>query len=70
MVFSEQAHSSVERAGLLGGVKLRNLQPDSNRRLRGDIVREAIEEDLRNGLIPFYVSFFTSTSYKTKAIAC
>lgn len=52
----EQAHSSVERAGLLGGVKLRSLKTDSKRRMRGDILREAIEEDIGNGLIPFYVS--------------
>lgn len=56
----EQAHSSVERAGLLGGVKLRSLQPDGKRRLRGDTLREAIEEDTRNGLIPFYVRLFTN----------
>lgn len=54
--FAEQAHSSVERAGLLGGVKLRTLKPDNKRRLRGDTLKEAIEEDKRNGLIPFYVS--------------
>ncbi|KAJ8726414.1 hypothetical protein PYW07_001112 [Mythimna separata] len=52
---NKQAHSSVERAGLLGGVKLRALQPDGKRRLRGDTLKDAIEEDVRNGLIPFYV---------------
>lgn len=56
LISLEQAHSSVERAGLLGGVLLRQLVPDSRRRLRGDTLREAIEEDKRNGLIPFYVS--------------
>lgn len=56
-IFTEQAHSSVERAGLLGGVTLRQLKPDNKRRLRGDTLKEAIEEDKRNGLIPFYVSF-------------
>lgn len=55
---SEQAHSSVERAGLLGGVKLRSLKPDDKRRLRGDTLKEAMEEDIKNGLIPFYVSFY------------
>lgn len=55
-LFLEQAHSSVERAGLLGGVKLRSVKTDGKRRLRGDILREVIEEDIRNGLIPFYVS--------------
>lgn len=48
----------MERAGLLGGVKLRALQPDGKRSLRGDTLRDAIDEDVRNGLIPFYVCFF------------
>nr|ASJ26448.1 dopa decarboxylase [Pieris rapae] len=52
---NKQAHSSVERAGLLGGVKLRFLHPDSKRSLRGDTLRDAIKEDIQNGLIPFYV---------------
>ncbi|GBP60907.1 Aromatic-L-amino-acid decarboxylase [Eumeta japonica] len=52
---NKQAHSSVERAGLLGGVRLRQLRPDDRHRLRGDAVRDAIDEDIRNGLIPFYV---------------
>lgn len=52
---SEQAHSSVERAGLLGGVTFRNLPVDSHYRLHGDTVDEAIQKDLKEGLIPFYV---------------
>nr|QEE04289.1 DOPA decarboxylase [Nilaparvata lugens] len=52
---SEQAHSSVERAGLLGGVTFRNLKVDSHYRLHGDTVDEAIKKDLKEGLIPFYV---------------
>lgn len=32
------------------------MKADGKRRLRGDILREVIEEDIRNGLIPFYVS--------------
>jgi glutamate/tyrosine decarboxylase-like PLP-dependent enzyme len=55
-VCADQAHSSVERAGLLGGVKLRLLHADDNLRLRGDKLEHAIQEDRRNGLIPFYVS--------------
>lgn len=51
-----QAHSSVERAGLLGGVKLRSLPTDENQALRGDVVEAAIREDIAAGLIPFYVS--------------
>ncbi|XP_022223172.1 aromatic-L-amino-acid decarboxylase isoform X1 [Drosophila obscura] len=50
---SDQAHSSVERAGLLGGVKLRAVQSEKSR-LRGDALEKAIEQDLEDGLIPFY----------------
>ncbi|KAI4484978.1 hypothetical protein M0802_012897 [Mischocyttarus mexicanus] len=52
---SSQAHSSVERAGLLGGVKFRLLKVDSKNKLRGDTLAEAIREDKDKGLIPFYV---------------
>ncbi|KAG8239890.1 hypothetical protein J437_LFUL019484 [Ladona fulva] len=53
---SEQAHSSVERAGLLGGVKMRLLPADEEYRLRGATLEKAIEDDVAAGLIPFYVS--------------
>lgn len=54
---SAQAHSSVERAGLLGGVQLRLIKADSENRLRGDALEAAIKEDIAAGKIPFYVSF-------------
>lgn len=50
-----QAHSSVERAGLLGGVKFRPVPADENNELRGSILEKYIREDLAKGLIPFYV---------------
>ena len=46
----------MERAGLLGGVKLRSLIPDKDLKLRGETLEQAIKEDLEAGLIPFYVS--------------
>ncbi|XP_043276522.1 aromatic-L-amino-acid decarboxylase [Venturia canescens] len=49
-----QAHSSVERAGLLGGVQFRLLPVDSKNKLRGETLAEAIREDREKGLIPFY----------------
>lgn len=52
---SIQSHSSVERAGLLGGVKIRLLPADENLSLRGDTLESAILEDKRKGLIPFFV---------------
>ena len=50
-----QAHSSVEKAGLIGLVKLRYIESDEKLSLRGDKLREAIRKDRDNGLIPFFV---------------
>jgi len=50
---SRQAHSSAERAGLLGGVKIRLLDTDEDYSLRGDTLKTAIKEDQEKGLIPF-----------------
>ncbi|ELU18925.1 hypothetical protein CAPTEDRAFT_180248 [Capitella teleta] len=52
---SDQAHSSVEKAGLIGLVKLRLLPTDEDLSLRGDTLRNAINEDRENGLVPFYL---------------
>ncbi|CAG5133343.1 unnamed protein product [Candidula unifasciata] len=52
---SDQAHSSVEKAGLIGLVKMRFLHSDDNLSLRGDSLQEAITADRESGLIPFYV---------------
>ena len=51
-----QAHSSVEKAGLIGLVKMRLLPCDDDLSLRGDTLQEAIDRDRKDGLIPFYVS--------------
>ena len=53
---SDQAHSSVEKAGLIGLVKLRYIESDENLSLRGDKLKEAIKKDRENGLVPFFVS--------------
>lgn len=55
---SDQAHSSVEKAALIGLVRMRFIEADENLSLRGMALQEAIEEDLANGLIPFWVSCF------------
>ncbi|CAL8243264.1 unnamed protein product [Lota lota] len=52
---SDQAHSSVEKAGLISLVKIRFLQTDEHFSLRGDTLREAIQEDRKMGLVPFLV---------------
>lgn len=52
---SDQAHSSVEKAALIGLVRMRFIEADENLSLRGMALQEAIEEDIKNGLIPFWV---------------
>ncbi len=55
---SEQSHSSVEKAVILLGLGqkgLRKIECDAQFRMRADRLREAIEEDKRNGFIPFCV---------------
>lgn len=53
---SDQAHSSVEKAGLIGLVRMRYIESDDNLSMRGDKLLEAIKKDRDNGLIPFWVS--------------
>ncbi|CAF0783701.1 unnamed protein product [Adineta ricciae] len=52
---SDQAHSSVEKACLIGLVKLNLVPSDDKLRLRGSALRQAIAKDKENGLIPFYL---------------
>ncbi|GFW69541.1 aromatic-L-amino-acid decarboxylase [Trichonephila clavipes] len=52
---SDQSHSSVERAALLGAVEIRLLPADEQLSLRGDTLEKAIQEDIAKGKIPFIV---------------
>ncbi|XP_021702105.1 histidine decarboxylase isoform X2 [Aedes aegypti] len=52
---SDQAHSSVEKAALIGLVRMRFIEADENLSLAGRALEEAIEEDIKQGLIPFWV---------------
>lgn len=52
---SDQCNSSVEKAGLLGSMKMRLLKADADGRLRGETLKNAFEEDRAQGLIPCYV---------------
>ncbi|XP_064409322.1 aromatic-L-amino-acid decarboxylase-like isoform X2 [Latimeria chalumnae] len=51
---SEQAHCSVERASLIGGVKMKMIPSDEKFAARGEALRKAVEDDKAAGLIPFY----------------
>lgn len=52
---SDQAHSSVEKAGLISLVKIKFLPVDDNFSLRGEALQQAIEEDKQQGLVPVFV---------------
>ncbi|XP_063898060.1 histidine decarboxylase isoform X2 [Helicoverpa armigera] len=52
---SDQAHSSVEKAGLIGLVRMRYIESDENQSMRGDQLDKAIASDKEKGLVPFWV---------------
>nr|XP_012234480.1 PREDICTED: histidine decarboxylase [Linepithema humile]XP_012234481.1 PREDICTED: histidine decarboxylase [Linepithema humile] len=52
---SDQAHSSVEKAGLIGLVRMRYIESDSELSMRGDALLEALTRDRAEGLLPFFV---------------
>ncbi|XP_070618876.1 histidine decarboxylase [Erythrolamprus reginae] len=52
---SDQAHSSVEKAGLISLVKVRFLPVDENFSLRGETLIKAMQEDRSRGLVPIFV---------------
>lgn len=59
---SSQCHSSVERAGLIGSMRVRALPADILGNVRARTLRSAIEEDIKNKLVPFlYVAVLGST---------
>lgn len=49
---SDQAHSSVEKAGLISLVKIRFLETDETFALCGETLQRAIDEDRQRGFIP------------------
>ncbi|CAH2238017.1 jg10340 [Pararge aegeria aegeria] len=52
---SDQAHSSVEKAGLIGLVRMRYIESDEHQCMRGVKLEEAILNDKDKGLVPFWV---------------
>ncbi|XP_046992910.1 aromatic-L-amino-acid decarboxylase-like [Schistocerca americana] len=59
---SREAHSCVEKAAMISLVKLRVLEPDENGSLRGETLRKALEEDVADGRVPFFVSTTVGTT--------
>ncbi|XP_017762038.1 PREDICTED: histidine decarboxylase isoform X1 [Eufriesea mexicana] len=52
---SDQAHSSVEKAGLIGLVRMKYIESDDELSMRGETLLEAISHDRAEGLLPFFV---------------
>lgn len=52
---SDQCNSAVEKAGILGSMQMKLLKSDADGRLRGETLKNVIEEDRAQGLIPCYV---------------
>lgn len=57
---SDQAHSSVEKAALIGLVKMRYIPSDKHLSMRGPTLQQAIRKDREKGLIPFWVIIIIS----------
>uniref|UniRef100_A0A674DE40 Aromatic-L-amino-acid decarboxylase n=2 Tax=Salmo trutta TaxID=8032 RepID=A0A674DE40_SALTR len=53
---SDQAHCSVERAGMIAGVRMKKIPTDQSDKyaVQGETLRRMIQEDKAAGLIPFY----------------
>lgn len=59
---SKEAHSSVEKAAMIAFVKLRILDTDENFSMRGSVLANAMDEDRKAGLVPFFVSATLGTT--------
>ena len=55
-----QSHTTVHRACSLGDVILHKVPSDDEDRMRGEALEKAINEDIDNGMVPFYVSLIIS----------
>ncbi|PSN56845.1 Aromatic-L-amino-acid decarboxylase, partial [Blattella germanica] len=54
--YSENCHSSVEKAAKLCLLQLRKLPAEDNHRVRGSTLEKAIQKDVECGLVPCIVS--------------
>lgn len=53
--YSEQAHSSVERAGLVALIRMRAVPTDDKYSMCHEALKAMIKEDLEKGMWPFFV---------------
>ncbi|CDW56108.1 aromatic L amino acid decarboxylase [Trichuris trichiura] len=57
-----QAHSCVQKAALMIGIRLRFVESDKSRRMTSEALQSAVEEDKKKGLIPFFVCVTLGTT--------
>lgn len=53
---SAEAHSCVEKAAMIAFVKIRILEADEDLSLNPNTLTQAMESDMSDGLVPFFVS--------------
>lgn len=68
---SKQAHSSAERAAMLGGVKVRLVDTDEDFSMRGEALEKVIKEDKAKVLqgVPKLHPYQTDTEYVKEVCA-
>lgn len=59
---SKEAHSCVEKAAMIGFIRMRALDTDAENSLRGETLSKSIESDIAQGLEPFLVSATLGTT--------
>uniref|UniRef100_T1GZY0 Uncharacterized protein n=1 Tax=Megaselia scalaris TaxID=36166 RepID=T1GZY0_MEGSC len=52
---SEDAHYSMEKAAKMSLTMIRLIPTDSKGKMRVDLLKEAVHNDINNGLVPFFV---------------
>jgi aromatic-L-amino-acid/L-tryptophan decarboxylase len=68
MYTSEQAHSSIEKGGIVLGIGQRNIRKigvDAEFRMKPDRLAAAIEQDRRSGCMPFFACATVGTTSTT-----
>lgn len=50
----------MEKAGLIGLVKMRYIESDADFSMRGEALQEALLRDRADGLLPFFVSILST----------
>jgi tyrosine decarboxylase len=63
-----KAHSCGERASLLANVKCHKIRVDENFAVRGETFQKMLEQDKKDGLIPFYVSILNDAILRRNSI--